>query len=201
MQTLDIVPFGHPALREVAKPVRVFHKKFHAFVDSLAATLAGSKNGAALAAPQVAELRRVVVMNYLKERLELVNPRVVAAEGEEDGFEGCLSFSGHFGLVKRAAKVTVTYQDRRGDEHTVTREGKIARCLQHEIDHLDGILYIDRMVEPFVTNDATERKIDLAKILKLAGPPKQPVIPLHTGGLPPVKAHAGIARSVSRSRR
>ena len=140
-------------------------------------------------------------MNYLKERLELVNPRVVAAEGEEDGFEGCLSFSGHFGLVKRAAKVTVTYQDRRGDEHTVTREGKIARCLQHEIDHLDGILYIDRMVEPFVTNDATERKIDLAKILKLAGPPKQPVIPLHTAGLPPVKAHAGIARSVSRSRR
>jgi len=182
MQPLEIVPFGHSALREVAKPVRVFHKKFHAFVDALVATLAASEHGAALAAPQVGVLKRVLVMNYQNERLELVNPCVLSAQGETEDYEGCLSYSGYHGLVKRAAKITVSYQDRHGREHTITRSGKIARCLQHEIDHLDGILYIDRMTEPFLTDSETEKKIKLTEVLKTAGLPTHPLEPLVPAG-------------------
>lgn len=170
MKTFDIVRFGDPVLREEAAPVRIFHRKFQVFVDALAETLAKAQNGAALAAPQVAELKRVTVMHYKGEYLELVNPRIVAAEGDEDGEEGCLSFPGYFGHVRRHTKIEVVFQDRKGAEHRIEREGPVARCLQHEIDHLDGILFIDRMTEPFLEHAPSGKKFPLSEALALAGP-------------------------------
>jgi peptide deformylase len=181
MKPLDIVPFGHPALRQAAAPVRVFHKKFQAFLDALAATLSARGDGAALAAPQVAVLKRAVVMHYRGEHLELVNPRIVAAEGEAEAYEGCLSFPGYVGLVRRPDQVVVAFQDRQGAPHRIARAGDIARCLQHEIDHLDGILFVDRMTEPFLVESETERRLELPVVQQLVGPPPAGLRP---GGKP-----------------
>jgi peptide deformylase len=159
MGRLRIVPFGDPVLRQTAKPVTVFHKKFQAFVDSMWETLDNKDDGAALAAPQVGTLKRVFVMDYEGERLEMVNPEILEAEGEVIDQEGCLSFSGFFTNVKRFDYIKVKYFDKKGTEHIIERTGKISRCIQHETDHLDGILFVDKMTDEFLVNDDEETKI------------------------------------------
>lgn len=158
---LKIVTFGDPVLRQKAKPVTVFHSKLNILIDSMSKTLYLRDDGAALAAPQVGVLKRIVVMDYEDEYLELVNPEILESSGEQTGFEGCLSFPGWIGSVMRAETVKVKYQDRTGKEHVIERSGNLARCLQHEIDHLDGILYIDRVTEEFLEHSETEEKISL----------------------------------------
>lgn len=167
MKKETIVRFGDPVLRETAQPVRVFHKKFLASLDAMKYTLLNTDNGAALAANQVAFLKRVVVINYMDEYLELINPEIIASSGEQIDYEGCLSLPGYFGNVKRAETVTVKYLDRTGKEVTIERTGKMARCIQHEVDHLNGILFIDRMDEKFVVNDEDESQMEVAELQEM----------------------------------
>ncbi len=111
--------------------------------------------GVGLAAPQVGILRRVVVIDVGDGLVELVNPEIIHTEGENGGAEGCLSIPGRQGYVVRPKKVTVRAQDRNGKFFEVTGEDLFARALCHEIDHLDGILYIDKM-DHEITEDEQE---------------------------------------------
>lgn len=179
MKALKILPFGAPELRAVAKPVSVFHRKLRSEIDAISAALASRDDGAALAGPQVGILKRIVVMDYKDEYLELVNPRIVEMSGGDIGEEACLSFSGYFGRVHRAERVVVTFQSRDGSVITIERSGAVARCLQHEIDHLDGILFVDRMTDPFLTHSESGKKVALSKVREIAGnKPNQPPEPM-----------------------
>ncbi len=163
-----IVTFGNPVLRQKAKPVTVFHKKLHSLIDSIAETLAAEENSAALAANQVDILKRIVVIDYLNEYIELINPEILESSGSQTDYEGCLSFPSYVGKVTRANFVKVKYVDRFGKENIIEREGKLARCLQHEIDHLDGILYVDHVKEEYLFHSETDDKISLNEVKELA---------------------------------
>ena len=165
---LKIVLFGNSVLRQKAKPVTVFHKKLHSLIDSIANTLAAEENSAALAANQVDILKRIVVINYLNEYIELVNPEILEASGKQTDYEGCLSYPGYIGKVSRANFIKVKYLDRFGKEHIIEREGKLARCLQHEIDHLDGVLFVDHVEEKYLYDSETDEKILLDEVSELA---------------------------------
>ncbi len=134
-------------LRRVAKPVTVFDKRLGELVDDLFETMYATDDGAGLASTQVGVLKRVVVIDVGEEqKYELVNPIIEEAEGEAEYEEGCLSVPGMRGHTKRAQRVKVRAQDRTGHVYTVEGEGLLALALQHEIDHLDGKLYIDRAI-------------------------------------------------------
>lgn len=166
---MKILLFGEPALRQKAKPVTVFHRKLQNTIDSMADTLKRREDGAAVAAPQLGILKRIVVIDYEGEYLELINPEITASSGEQTDYEGCLSLPGYFGRVKRFEKVSVKYLDRCGKEHQIERSGKMARCLQHEIDHLDGILFVDRMTDEYLINSDDDEKISVDSVLAAAG--------------------------------
>lgn len=144
-----------PALHKVCHPVTNFDRKLSVLIDDLIDTLEDAQ-GLGLAAPQVGILRRVViVMDDNEEFLELVNPEIVSQEGEQEGFEGCLSLSGMYGIVKRPMKVKVKAQDRHGNPVEYEREGVTARCFCHEIEHLDGHMYYEKAGRLF-----TEAEVD-----------------------------------------
>ena len=133
-----------PALHKVCHPITRFDGKLAALLSDLTDTLKDA-GGLGLAAPQIGILRRVcVVMDDDESFLELVNPEIVSQEGEQEGFEGCLSLAGMYGVVKRPMKVKIKAQDRTGAAVEYEREGVTARCFCHEIEHLDGILYRKR---------------------------------------------------------
>ena len=143
MALRTILTDGDPALHKVCRPVTQFDGKLHDLLDDLKETLAQA-NGAGLAAPQVGILRRaVIVVDANDEMLELVNPEIIEREGEQEGFEGCLSVPGRWGVVKRPMKARVRAQDRNGDFFEVEGEEIVARCFCHEIDHLDGHLFTE----------------------------------------------------------
>ncbi len=132
------------SLRKRSRPVTVFNERLHKMIDDMVETLKDS-GGVGLAAPQVGILRRIVVIEREDGTiLELVNPEVIATEGEQDGLEGCLSLPGVWGEVKRPMTVTVQALDRNGNPFTETASGLIGRCFVHECEHLDGILFVDR---------------------------------------------------------
>lgn len=164
-----IVLFGDPVLRQKAQPVTVFHKNLQNKVDIMETTLRLHGGGAAIAAPQIALPKRIVVIRYMGEYLEMINPVMLESSGALDDLEGCLSLPGYIGKVTRAASVTVEFADRFGKLQTVTRENEMARCIQHEMDHLDGILYIDRMTEDFLIDTADDSKFPLEEARKIAG--------------------------------
>ena len=144
MALRTILTDGDPALHKVCRPVTQFDEKLHDLLDDLKETLAQA-NGAGLAAPQVGILRRaVIVVDANDEMLELVNPEIISREGEQEGFEGCLSVPGRWGVVKRPMKAKVRAQDRNGNFFEVEGEEIVARCFCHEIDHLSGQLYVDK---------------------------------------------------------
>ena len=144
-----------PALHKVCHPVTSFDRKLGALLDDLTATLKDAQ-GLGLAAPQIGILRRVcVVIDEDEQYLELVNPVIVSQEGEQEGFEGYLSLTGMYGIVKRPMKVTVKAQDRHGNPVEYEREGVTARCFCHEIEHLDGHMYYERAGRLF-----TEAEVD-----------------------------------------
>lgn len=132
-----------PALHKVCRPVTAFDEKLHTLLRDMSDTLRAA-GGLGLAAPQIGILRRVcIVVDDNEQYLELVNPEIISQEGEQTGFEGCLSLTGKYGLVKRPMKVSVRALDRNGKPVEYTREGITARCFCHEIEHLDGHMYYE----------------------------------------------------------
>lgn len=162
-----IVRFGDISLRSQCKPVEVFHKGLHQKIDIIAYTLRKHGGGAALAAPQISLLKNIVVVDYLGEYYELINPVILEGKGETSDYEGCLSLPNYMGRVKRYQKIKVKYQNRYGDFFEVAPENEMARCFQHEIDHLNGILYIDKMTDEYVINNDTNEKISVKDLLEL----------------------------------
>ena len=140
-----------PALHKVCKPVEKFDRKLHKLLDDMAETLAEA-NGVGLAAPQVGILRRVVIVDTGDGILELVNPELIATDGEQEGAEGCLSVPGKYGLVKRPYYAKVRAQDRDGEWFEAEGEELIGRCFCHELDHMDGILYT-QVMDRFLTEE------------------------------------------------
>lgn len=132
------------SLRKHSRPVTAFNDRLHKMIDDMVETLKDS-GGVGLAAPQVGILRRIVVIEQEDgEILELVNPEIIATEGEQTDLEGCLSVPGVWGEVKRPMTVTVRALDRNGEPFEKTASGLIGRCFVHECEHLDGILFVDR---------------------------------------------------------
>lgn len=137
-----------PVLRKSARPVEVFDGRLSELIDDMFETMYHS-DGAGLAAPQVGVLRRVAVVDdYEGHKLELVNPEIVEKRGCYGSLEGCLSFPEQSGYVERAEHVTVRAQDRHGAWHTYALDMFAARAAQHEIDHLNGIVYLDLAIDP-----------------------------------------------------
>ena len=147
MAVFKIIRYGEDeVLREKAKPVTNINDGVHRLLDNLRDTMYNNK-GVGLAAPQIGVLKRVIVVDAGEGFYELVNPEILEASGKETDVEGCLSIPGLVGEVERAARVVVRGLDRHGAEVKVEAAGFFARALQHEIDHLDGILFIDRAVK------------------------------------------------------
>jgi len=144
MAVREILKFGNETLRKTCHPVQKFDLRLRLLLRDMADTMYEAE-GVGLAAPQVGILRRAVVIDVQDDHglIELINPVIVSAEGEQAGPEGCLSKPGRQGYVVRPAKVTVRAQDRHGKFFEITGEGLLARAFCHEIDHLDGKLYID----------------------------------------------------------
>ncbi|MCQ2437092.1 MAG: peptide deformylase [Clostridia bacterium] len=133
-------------LRKHARKVDRFDKRLHVLLDDMADTMYHA-DGVGLAAPQVSILKRVVVIDVGDGLLELVNPVMIAQEGSKVDVEGCLSVPDRRCTVERPEKVTVRAQNRHGETFEIEAEGLLAVALCHETDHLDGILYIDKMIE------------------------------------------------------
>ena len=138
-----IVKEGDEILRKKCRPVERFDKKLWDLLDDMADTMHAA-DGVGLAGPQVGMLRRVVVMDVGEGVIEMINPRIVETSGEQEGPEGCLSCPGEQWLVKRPMHAVAAALDRNGNEIRVEGEGLLARCICHEIDHLDGVLFKDK---------------------------------------------------------
>lgn len=133
---------GDEVLRKKAKKVKNIDARTLELVQDMIDTMRNA-GGVGLAAPQVGILRRIVVIELEGKQYVLINPRVISATGEQTGKEACLSIPGMEGIVTRPLKVTVEADNIKGEKETYTGEGLLARAFCHEIDHLDGILYID----------------------------------------------------------
>lgn len=155
MAVRNILKLGEEGLRKKCRPVDKIEKRLLVLLDDMAETMYAA-DGCGLAAPQVGILRRVVTIDAGDGLLELINPEIVETEGEKICAEGCLSIPGRRCTVKRPARVVVRALNRKGREFTVEGTGLLAIALCHEIDHLDGVLYIDKMIED-VTDKQEER--------------------------------------------
>lgn len=143
MSVLRIVKEGEPILRRKAKPLGRVTKKIRRLISDMFDTMYDA-DGAGLAAPQIGESLRVIVVDAGAGGVALVDPEIVSSSGEDTEVEGCLSIPGQAGYVTRAAEVVVRGLGEDGKRREVRGEGLLARALQHEIDHLDGILFIDK---------------------------------------------------------
>ena len=143
MAKLKIVKVGDPTLRRVCRPVDAVTPRINTLLDDMIDTMRDA-DGVGLAAPQVGVLRRVVVIETPDEGLiELINPKIIAYSGEQEGDEGCLSIPGRWGVTKRPMHVTVRAMNRAGETFDITGSGLLAKAFCHEIDHLDGKLFTD----------------------------------------------------------
>ncbi len=160
MSLRKILTMGEPVLGKVCHPVTKFDQKLADLIDDMRETLADAQ-GVGLAAPQIGILRRVVVViNEQEEVIELVNPEIVATEGEQDGLEGCLSVPGRWGFVKRPEKVRVRAQDRNGQTFEVEDVGITARCFCHELEHLDGHLFVEHTDRLYTAEELDEMEAE-----------------------------------------
>ncbi|WP_028550354.1 MULTISPECIES: peptide deformylase [unclassified Paenibacillus] len=139
-----IVKDPDPVLREMCKPVTKINSNIHKLLNDMADTMYDAE-GVGLAAPQIGILKRVIVMDVGDDHglIELINPEVIEKEGEQFGPEGCLSIPGKTGDVRRAQRVKVKGLDRDGNEIVIEGTDLLARCILHEVDHLNGVLYTD----------------------------------------------------------
>ncbi|MGM9539402.1 peptide deformylase [Anaerovibrio sp.] len=144
MAVLEIVKAGDPVLKQIAAPVKKVDSRLRKLLDSMAETMYKA-DGVGLAAPQIGQSIRCVVIDVRDEHglLELINPEITAREGCITDSEGCLSVPNVFGDVERAEKVTVEYTNRWNKRKKLIADGLLARCIQHELDHLQGVLFID----------------------------------------------------------
>ena len=160
---LEIVYYPEPVLLTVAEPVceNEFNGDLESLVSNMFETM-GSAGGVGLAAPQIGLSKRIFVMDVARddgdrERHVLINPEILHIEGEQIGDEGCLSFPGLFQVVKREMRVIVRARDVKGDEFELEVADLAARCILHETDHCDGIVFLDRMSS--LKRDLAKRKI------------------------------------------
>ncbi len=153
MATRTIIKRGDALLKKVSRPVKDFNERLWSLLDDMKETLELA-GGVGLAAPQVSVLRRaVIVLDEEGNPMEMVNPSLTARSQETCGmYEGCLSVPGVRGWVERPEKVVVRFQDRFGEVKTLHLEGLQARCVQHEIDHLDGHLYTE-LTDQFIRDE------------------------------------------------
>lgn len=155
MAIRKIVTQGDPILNKKCRPVTDFNRRLHVLLDDMKDTLAEAQ-GAGLAAPQVGILRRVVVIDGGEEEmLELVNPEILEQSGEQNGPEGCLSVPGKWGMVSRPNFVRIRAQDRYGNWFEAEGDELMARCFCHEIEHLDGHLYVEH-IDHFLSEEELE---------------------------------------------
>jgi len=138
---------GDKVLTKKCKEVDVVDDHIRSLLDDMMETLHRTPNGAALAANQVGLLRRLVVIDFEGWYLKLVNPRIIAHDGEQECIEGCLSYPGRFGKTIRPQSVTVKALDENGKEIILTGEGEMAKCFCHEIEHLEGEVFLDKVIE------------------------------------------------------
>lgn len=150
MALRNILKDGDPLLQKICRPVTEFDERLAQLLDDLGDTLHHT-DGVGLAAPQVGVLRRVFIMDFGDGIIEAVNPEIISTKGMQEGPEGCLSFPGEYGIVRRPQKVKLKAQDRHGKWFILTGEDLMARCICHENDHLDGIVFkqhVIRMLGP-----------------------------------------------------
>jgi peptide deformylase len=150
---LEILTIPDPRLKQESAPVARFDDELRAFVVDLEQTMRASPGGIGIAAPQVARFQRIVILDLSVKpkikhhgRMVLINPEITHWEGMVKGREGCMSVPDYTGNVIRAEKIAFTAFDEFGEQHHYETEGFEARAVQHEVDHLDGILFIDRLV-------------------------------------------------------
>lgn len=146
MAIRKVVKIGDELLRKKSKVVRDFDEKLWELLDDMKETM-HEYDGMGLAAPQVGVLKRVVIMEVNNMFYELINPEIIAEEGVDIEQEGCLSCGKQRDFVSRPMKVTVKAQDRYGYDFTLTGEKWLARCICHEVDHLNGILFVDKAIK------------------------------------------------------
>ena len=158
MATLELRLEGYPALRRHCREVARVDERIRRQLDDMLDTLHATPGGAALAAPQVGILRRMVVIDMGEGPLLLVNPRILWQQGEQHCVEGCLSSPGRCGTTVRPARVTVEALDRDGEPVQLSGAGAMAKCLCHELDHLDGVLYTDKALEVWPVGGEKEDK-------------------------------------------
>ena len=143
MAKLKILKIGDETLRRVSRPVDAITPRILTLLDDMVQTMRAA-DGVGLAAPQVGVLRRICVIETPEEGLfELINPKIIAYSGEQESEEGCLSVPGRWGVTRRPMHVTVRAMNRAGETVTYTGSGLLAKAFCHEIDHLDGKLYVD----------------------------------------------------------
>ena len=143
MAIRNVVQVGDEVLRQKCFVVEHFDESLFKLLDDMKDTVKKEK-GAGLAAPQVGVLRRVVVVDVEEGYFEFINPVITAQKGEQTGWEGCLSVRGKSGIVSRPMKVKIIYYDRNGEKQSLQAKGFFAKAICHELDHLDGVLYIDK---------------------------------------------------------
>ncbi len=148
MAIRNVVQAGDEILRKKSKPVKEFDEKLWELLDDMRETM-NKNDGVGLAAVQVGVLRRAIVLDVNNMKLEIINPEIIDSFGEQIEKEGCLSCKGQWGYVKRFQEVTVKAQDRYGNEFVITGVDLLAKALCHEIDHLEGILFIDKIIKDY----------------------------------------------------
>ena len=146
---------GDPILRKKSREVTEVSERIRTLIEDMVDTMYENK-GVGLAAPQVGVLRRVVVIDIGDGPIKLINPEIIETEGEYIDIEGCLSVPNRAGTVKRPERVKVKYLDETGEEKTIEGTGLLAKALCHEIDHLNGILFIDKIIEEIGPEDDQE---------------------------------------------
>ena len=148
MAILNIIKEGDPVLRKKCRPVEEITPRILQLLDDMHETLEKAQ-GVGLAAPQVGVLRRIVIVEIEDKKYEMINPEIIETKGKQEEIEACLSVPEKFGLVKRPQWVKVRATDRNGKVYEVSGNGLMARCFCHELDHLDGTLYIDKAIEMY----------------------------------------------------
>lgn len=147
MAIRKIIMFDDKFLRQISKPVNKVNDRTRQILNDMADTMYNNPNGGGLAACQIGILRRLVVADMGTGLLKLVNPKITEEAGEQLDIEGCLSYPGIWGKVVRPARIVIQALDENGKQIIVRASGGMAKCLCHEIDHLDGIIFTDRVTE------------------------------------------------------
>ena len=146
MAKRNIRHLGDDVLRKKSRPVETIDERILQLLDDMAETMYEAQ-GVGLAAPQIGILKRIAVIDIGDGLIELINPEIVSFEGSEKDIEGCLSVPGKYGYVPRPEKVSVVALDRNGEKMTINATGMLKKALCHEIDHLDGIVFVDKVTQ------------------------------------------------------